>query len=343
MGRKALYVLICLVLVIGLVLGACAKPAPAPAPAPKPAPKAEPIVIEAIMPTTVGSPSMEPWRWWVKRVEELSHGELTIDILGGSEIMPGRDQTGAIADGVFDISPTLAGWAEKVVLPIGMFYQRRIPPDEMRSRGAYDLLKEEAAKAGIYYVGPAGELLDGSYYYSTNKAVKTPYELKGQRVTTFATMTQWVDALGMDALLVAPADRYTSIERGLANGQISPVTVWFHQGYYEVTDHWIDHGVYSTTTNILMNLDKYNSLPGHLQDVIDQANLDLEEVAEEMTARIANDAKKQLIEEGGMTPITFSPEDAKYYVELAYTARWEFLHEQYPDWAPRLFELWGTP
>ncbi len=92
-----------------------------------------------------------------------------------------------------------------------------------------------------------------------------------------------------------------------------------------------------------MNLDRYNSLPEHLQKVIDQASLDLEKIGAEMSAKTVANAKKQLIEEGGMTPITFSPEDAKYYTGLAYSARWEFLYEQYPEWGPRLFELWGEP
>ena len=92
-----------------------------------------------------------------------------------------------------------------------------------------------------------------------------------------------------------------------------------------------------------MNLDRYNSLPEHLQKVIDQAYLDLEKIAADMGHKIVASAKKKLIEEGGMTPITFSPEDAKYYTELAYSARWEFLYEQYPEWAPKIFELWGKP
>ena len=92
-----------------------------------------------------------------------------------------------------------------------------------------------------------------------------------------------------------------------------------------------------------MNLDRYNSLPEHLQKVIDQAYLDLEKIAAAMGAKIVDDAKKQLIGEGGMTPITFSPEDAKYYVDIASTTRWEFLYEQYPEWAPKIFELWGEP
>jgi len=204
-------------------------------------------------------------------------------------------------------------------------------------------LKEECAKVGLYYVGPSGDVVSDMYYIMTNIPVKTPYELKGQTLATFATLQQWLDVLGITPAMMAPGDRYTAVEQGVADGMAGQLRYAFSSGNYEVLDYWIDHGIYSSTNNIMMNLDRYNSLPEHLQNVIDQAYLELEKPGAEMASEFLGTAKKQLIAEGGMTPITFSPEDAKYYVDIASTTRWEFLYEKYPEWAPKIFELWGKP
>ena len=365
---KKKLVLVGLILSItALPIAACAQgtPAPAPAPAPAtitaPAPSPGTVTAPAPAPKTVIAPApatvtlravngsnpasafYTSWRWYMNRVAELSDGNLTIDLLGGPSVMPGRDQGEAVANGIFDMTVGLGAWIAKLVPHFDFVYSRRISVGEMHSRGAFDLLRKESAAVGWYYIGMPGYAIDNSYYYSTSSKVSTPSQLKGQRVATFSLLKPFFEDLGMTVLLLSPADKYSAIERGLADGNGAPLSGLHKGGYSKLLAWWIDHGVFSSSQNIIMNLDKYNSLPKEHQDVLNQAMRDLEEADKTNMDKMESAVKKELIEGDGMTPIIFSPSDAKTYMDTAYQARLADLNEKYPDIADMMHELWGIP
>jgi hypothetical protein len=45
------------------------------------------------------------------------------------------------------------------------------------------------------------------------------------------------------------------------------------------------------------------------------------------------------MQEKGMEVISFSPEDTKYYVELAYKAGWDAVIKENPDLGPKLRDM----
>src|SRR4030042_2416653 len=80
---------------MGLILMLSATPAPAPA-----APRE--LKLVTFLPTHVSSVSGA--KVIADKVKEKSKGQLILKILGGPEVMSGRDQPGAVVKGVIDIS-----------------------------------------------------------------------------------------------------------------------------------------------------------------------------------------------------------------------------------------------
>jgi len=328
--------------VLSTVLTACAKPAPPPTPAP--APKPEPIVLKAVQADYVGHPLFVGWEWYVKEVNDSAKGELIIDVLGGPEVMPLADQGDAVAAGAVDIACNYGSWLEKLVPVMAMWHARRIGPEEMRKRGAYELIQEEVSKIGVYWLGPTRELLDSAHWVSINKWVDKPQDLAGLRIATFAGLAPWMEGLGMIPVILPPPERYSAIERGIADGAAHSLEGQFAFAYHELPghDYWIDYGAFSSGEMMIINLETWNNLPEHLRELLIDVQLELEAVSEALSwkeqARV-----KQGLRDGGMRPITFSPEDAKWYIDIAYEAEWEKMSEEYPELAPKILDLWGRP
>ncbi|MFC1956197.1 TRAP transporter substrate-binding protein DctP [Chloroflexota bacterium] len=340
-----------LALVIMPLIAACSKPAPAPTPAPAPAPtpapapppKPEPIVLKTVQAGWLGHPLFVGFDWFVEQVNGKSNGALTIDIIGGPDVIPIGDQGDAVAAGTIDMNANYGGFLIKLVTAMNMYYQRRISPQEMQSSGAYDLLQDEFNKVGIYFLGPGREIQEAATNMVTNVWVDNSEDLAGQRITSSATFSQWITALDMTYISASPSERYSAMERGVVDGACNSIEGTLGASYFEVADYWIDHGVYSSGEVILMNLDKWNSLPEHLQKLLTDVQHEL--IFEQMPAMAeqVQIESKQGLRDNGMRPIVFKPEDAKRFVETSYEAKWAANIEKFPEWGPRMYEMWGKP
>src|SRR3990170_3576917 len=112
--KKLFLVPLIIVLVVGLVLAGCAAPTPSPTPSPSPTPTPTPTPKPTPTPTPTPTPqataivlravtfvpgnlySASGIHTMVQKVKELSNGQLTIEYLGGPEVMPALLQAEAV-------------------------------------------------------------------------------------------------------------------------------------------------------------------------------------------------------------------------------------------------------
>ena len=139
-----------------------------------------------------------------------------------------------------------------------------------------------------------------------------------------------------------PGERYSAIERGIADGAAHSIEGQYNAAYYDLIDYFIDHGTQSTGEAMGINLDTWNNLPEHLETLLTDVMLELEVVSEDMAKEVQDDVKQGLIE-GGMTPITFSPEDAKRFIALGFDAAWDTAFENHPELGPQTHIYWANP
>ena len=109
-------------------------------------------------------------------------------------------------------------------------------------------------------------------------------------------------------------------------------------GLHEVSPYYIDHTFYKSNMTFIMNPASWNRLPKHLQDLMDEVII---EVENEMPAFygefMTRDLQKAVA--AGVEVIKFSPEDEKWFLDLAYEAGWAQQFKRYPELAPKFKEL----
>ncbi len=236
--------------------------------------------------------------------------------------MPAQGE--AIQKGVVDLGFAYTAAWSKLVPVAGVLSMSRMSPAEERANGFYDFMRTEHAKAGLFWLGRAG--FDSSipnFEMHLVKRVDRPQELAGRLIShTSPLYLNFFDKLGVVPVKIPYAEAYVAMQTGVAEGIAGPITTQAAYRFFEVAKYMIDHSFYSGTNCFIMNLDLWNSLPKHQQDVIEQAALAVDK--EGVIAYQAERQKaRQILKDGGVEFIKFTPEDAKWYLDTAYAAGWE--------------------
>jgi TRAP-type C4-dicarboxylate transport system substrate-binding protein len=95
---------------------------------------------------------------------------------------------------------------------------------------------------------------------------------------------------------------------------------------------------YKVSHPLLMNANKWDSLPKHIQEVFMEA-LRLEVIA--IDARTADDISNEYkaMKKAGMQVIKFSPADTKKYLDMAYEEGWKGQLKMESEYTPKLRKL----
>ena len=284
-------------------------------------------------------PPVQQTGWFSDWVTERSNGELIVKWIGGPEIIPGINQPEAVRIGSIDVAMFPSTFYESYVPEA---YGITLTEDiswEQRETGLYDyMVKVHKEKMGIYYLGRPQS--NEPFYTYLNVPVTKPQEIAGLKIgITGGTGEPFLTALGASSVFIASPEMYSAVERGVVDGFIMPVSSVPSQSLYEVTRYMVDHPYYQGNLVLLMNLDKWNSLPEHLQRLITEVMIDVEKEGAEYGHEVTTESRQKCLD-SGMEAIRFSPADAEWYVDLAHSSLWEYWKEKLsPEAYNKLREL----
>lgn len=301
--------------------------------------RAEPIVLRAVTPWVASYAGCKAFFTFQQMVNRQAKGELSIAYLGGEEVIPPQDQFEALRNGVVDIALSAAAYYRGQVPEASIIQLTELPPTQLRKSGFYDAIRKIHLEKGnvIYLVNVSGV---GKFRLYFNVPVKKP-DLTGLKVRVSPVYIDFVKALNGTPVMIPPADVYTALERGVVQGYGWTNFGIMDYAWHEVTKYVIDHPFYALENCILVNVNVWNKLPGHLRDL-------LEKIAAEAEARIEGDtadfvaAEDKKLRDAKLEFIKFSPPDAEYFVKTAYDVGWREFLKKFPELGPKLRKLAGS-
>ena len=273
---------------------------------------------------------------WAKRINEYCLGEVRVNYLGGSEVIPRLEQVEALRKGVVHVTFSPTAYYQSI-FPEGVAFtlSKLTPWEERRPGGFYDFMAERHKEIGVRYLG---RWLHGPFYLWLKEPVKTPADLKGRKLRTTALYDRFMKVLDTVPVTISPSETYTALERGTVEGAGWPLLGVRELGWTEVCKYVIDHPFYNQNCTILINLDVWNSLPHSLREKIQNLTAWFEPYMVGYFDKAIEMEWKE-IEKTGMQKITFSATDAKLYLDTAYEVEWEALKKKVPDLVPLLRKL----
>ena len=259
----------------------------------------------------------------IESVNEACEGEVVWTHLGGPEVIPGLDQYEAVMGGTLDASFLVSAYyASQVPEAYCMNLSKKTPWEERKS-GFFDLIDEVHQEANTKYLG-RWHVHDGFFIWP-NEPVETLADLQGKKIRGGGICYDpWFEQIGVSGVQVPYPDTYSALQRGVVDGFAWPCLGMVATGWTEVTKNCINHGVYPwSNATIIVNLDKWNTIPKSVQKKIEKA---IAEVEHDMVPYYQDlcAQERQTAIDAGVTFLELPSDEAEGYVDSAYESGWEF-------------------
>ena len=208
---------------------------------------------------------------WAKEIETLTDNKVQITVFPGGTLTKAKQCYSGVVTGISDLGFSLFAYTRgrfpvmaAVDLPMGY------PNGKVASKVAQEFAKtfkpEELNDVKVLYLHAHGPGL-----LHTKKPVRKLEDLKGMKIRATGFSAKIVKALGGVPVAMPQPDTYDSLKKGTVEGTFGPMEVLRGWKQAEVIKYTTEcYGVgYTTTFFVVMNLDKWKSLPADIQKVFE--------------------------------------------------------------------------
>ncbi len=295
----------------------------------------ETVVIKAITAFPKNHTNCDPVQIFIDKVNERAGGRLTIEWVGGPEVLQTFDQVHALKAGTIDAI---------LYYPFG--YMKPLMPEcwakglsqltawEERASGAYELWEEIIAKRiNAKYLGQFHSQIPFTIY--TNKRVTKLDDFKNLKIRSMPLYIPFLKALGASPVTIPPPEIYTSMERGVVDGFIWPREGMASFGLQEVTKFQLATPLFQVEPATMINLAKWNKIPKDLQDLMMDVMKDMEYIGT-MRMIMLDQKEDQVKRAAGVEVIALPPAEEAKLIQTADDVTWNYVTEAAPEYGPRL-------
>jgi len=256
-------------------------------------------------------------------------GQLKLQDRGGSETIGNTDQVEATRRGLVDMTYTAASYYVSIMPEMDVMSLSKTMPWEERVNGLNDYLEKlHNAKANSHYLGRFDTA--SLFHLFLSKPIKSVNDLKGMRIRCSPTHIPFIKSEGAEPIGMPPSDIYTAMERGVVDGYIQPAYVIRDFGLVDVSKYMVNPGFYKPITVVLVNLDSWNKLPKHLQDLLTEnmekaQHLAFKAYEDKYNSEVASFKKE------GMIIDELAPPEAAKFSDAAYKALLDTVMKKAPE------------
>lgn len=227
---------------------------------------------------------------WSKEVEKRTGGKVKVQTFPGGTLLPAKNIFDGVITGTADIGNFAMSYqpgrfpvSEAVDLPIGFTSAKSA------SMALLDMLEKypkefEKVKLITAFTCPPADFM-------TSKPVRSLKDLKGMELRASGTGAEVVKRLGGIPIAMPQSDAPEALQKGVVKGNVSSMEVLKDLNYAAYLPFATDANLFVVTFAVVMNKDKWNSLPADVKKVIDDMK---REQAEWTGAYVDNHVKESL-------------------------------------------------
>ena len=237
--------------------------------APAPALSAEPIKLTyANFPPAPTFPCVQ-MEHWAKEVEKRTGGKVKVQTFPGGTLLPAKNIFDGVISGMADIGNFAMSYqpgrfpvSEAVDLPLGFTSAR------VASLTLYDLIEKykpkefEKVKILTLFTCPPMNFM-------TKTPVRTLADLKGMELRVAGTSAEIVKRLGGIPVAMPQSETPEAIQKGVVKGMVSSMEILKDFKFAAYTPNATVANLSVVTFAVVMNKEKWNSLPADVKKVLD--------------------------------------------------------------------------
>ena len=209
---------------------------------------------------------------WAKEIEKRTEGRVKIAMYPGGSLSKAPQVYEGVVNGISDIGMSCFAYTrgrfpllEGLDLPVGY------PDGLTATKAANEMVKKynpkEVADTHVLYIHAHGPGL-----LASKKPVRTIEDIKGLKVRATGLSSKIVASLGGSPVGMSQPETYEALQRGVVDATFCPIETLKGWKQGEVIDFVIDTSAigYTTSMFVVMNNDKWNSLPADIQKIFDE-------------------------------------------------------------------------
>ncbi|UNC93790.1 TRAP transporter substrate-binding protein [Candidatus Contubernalis alkalaceticus] len=267
---------------------------------------------------------------WAAAIEEATDGQIKVisypqgTLLAAEAIYDGVvSEIAHIGVSCFSYTRGRFPLLEAFELPVIVYNNSRVA-SKVAWEGIQELNPDEVQDTKLMMV-----LATGPGDLFTKTPVRTLEDLQGMEIRATGLSAKTLEVLGATPVAMSQAEAYESLQRGVVQGNLSPLEVLQGWKHAEVTDYLtLTPFLYNTLFFMTMNQDTWDSIPPHLQEAIEEVNEKFfEEVAMSLWDVQNESGLKYAVEEEGLEVITLSDEETARWKQKAEPVLEDFLKE----------------
>jgi TRAP-type C4-dicarboxylate transport system substrate-binding protein len=256
---------------------------------------------------------------WGKDLEKRTNGKVKVNYYPAGTLVPAPQSYDAVTKGISDVGNHVLGYTvgrfpltEVLDLPLG-YPNNTVPTKLANAFYAKFKPKEFDDVKVLWFHAQAPGIV-----HTKTKAINKLEDLKGMKMRTYGSNAKLMSLLGGTPVAMPMTDVYDALSRGVAEGLMCAyeATEGFRFGdqLKFTTENYATS--YSAVFAIVMNKDKWNSLPPDIQKIIDTMSPEYIEKYAAMWDDIEKSGKAYLVKRGNKI-ITLSKEEEAKWVEKA--------------------------
>lgn len=212
---------------------------------------------------------------WCKEVEKRTQGKVKVEYYPGGTLTPAKQCYDGVVTGQSDIGFSVLAYTRgrfpvmsAVDLPLG--YTSGKAATEVVNEVYAKFQPKELKDTEVMYLHAHGPGL----IHTKGKAVRKLEDMKGLKLRGHGTSAKVVKALGGTPVPKPMPETYQMIQKGVVDGGVFPFEADKGWRLGEVTDYITADfsAAYTTSFFVVMNKDKWNSLPTGVKQIIEGIN-----------------------------------------------------------------------
>jgi len=252
---------------------------------------------------------------WAEEIEKRSGGKIKITPYPGGTLTAANQCYDGVVKGISDIGMSCFAYTRgrfpimaAVDLPHGYINGR--VATRVANEFARTMAPQELADVKVLYIHAHGPGL-----LSTKKPVRTLEDIRGLKIRSTGLSANIVEALGGAPVAMPQGDTYEALQKGVVEGTFSPIETLKGWRQAEVIDYTTQcTGIgYTTAMFVVMNLDKWKSLPKELQKIVEEVSGEWVDVHGEAWDKSDDEGREYTLSQGNEI-IDLSEEENKRWV-----------------------------
>jgi TRAP-type C4-dicarboxylate transport system substrate-binding protein len=254
---------------------------------------------------------------WCKEVEKRTNGAVKVTQFTGGTLTPPAQTYISVTRGVTDIGLSFFSYTmgrfpimEALDLPLG--YRSAYVATKLANEFYKKFKPKELDEVKVLFLTTSPP-----HMLFAKKPVKNLEDLKGLKIRSTGTSAKVVAALGGVPVSMPMSEAYDALSKGVAQGIIGPYEPMKGFRLAEVVDNSTEYGsAYVNANYIVMNKDKWNSLPANIQKIIEQINDEWVEKMGKLWDELDKEGKDVFLQKGGKAVVLSKYENAKWSAKL---------------------------